>query len=64
MKAEEIKIALQKNQETHLQFALIDDIKADIQMAKKLKDGMKSSKNSAVNQLIKYNDSLTGLASV
>lgn len=35
MKVEEIKIALQKNQETHLQFALVDDLKKAVDKMEK-----------------------------
>jgi hypothetical protein len=38
MKAEEIKLALQKNSETHIQLALIDDAKNNLKTANSLLD--------------------------
>ena len=56
MKVEEIKLALEKNKETHLQFALIDDVD-------KLLDGANSKRRSLTSQGLKIADQLNDIQS-
>ena len=53
MKVEEIKLALEKNKETHLQFALVDDIKKIYSNANKMYENNTSTLKKYAQQLEK-----------